>query len=160
LEIDFGPRILLHPWTRRPMRSGFARVHPADVKARPSRGLCEGNNMPPRSECMSQSVSVTVFGGQQVSSYGAPEKRIPSPPRQCAHPCSRDHTPQSPPGTMELTLAQGSRARGYFGLVDGGSVARILSPASVYCPKRRTVAIASKETGTHIPPSSANCRVI
>src|SRR6266699_6253697 len=45
----------------------------------------------------------------------------------------------------------------YFGARDGESGTRILRPASEYCPKRRTVAIASKETGTHIPPSSANC---
>ena len=48
----------------------------------------------------------------------------------------------------------------YFGAVDAESGARILRPASVYCPKRRTVAIASKETGTHIPFTSAYCRVI
>jgi hypothetical protein len=29
---------------------------------------------------------------------------------------------------------------------------RISRPASVYCPKKRTVAIASKETGTHYRP--------
>src|SRR5512135_708925 len=29
----------------------------------------------------------------------------------------------------------------------------MLRPASVYCPKKRTAAIASKVTGTHIPPS-------
>ncbi len=34
------------------------------------------------------------------------------------------------------------------------------SPASVYSPKKRTVAMASKEMGTHIPPSSAHCSVI
>jgi hypothetical protein len=34
-------------------------------------------------------------------------------------------------------------AGGYFGVVDGGSRAQILWPASVYCPKKRTVAIAS-----------------
>src|ERR1700732_1433882 len=35
----------------------------------------------------------------------------------------------------------------------------ILRPASVYSPKKRIVAIASKETGTHIPFSCANCIV-
>jgi len=29
----------------------------------------------------------------------------------------------------------------------------------VYCPKKRMVAIASKDTGTHTPPDRANCRV-
>jgi hypothetical protein len=51
-------------------------------------------------------------------------------------------------------------AHGYFGAVDGDSEDRILRPASVYCPKKRTVAIESKVTGTHIPPSCANWRVI
>ena len=51
-------------------------------------------------------------------------------------------------------------AHGYFGAMDSDSEDRILRPASVYCPKNRTVAIESKVTGTHIPPSCANCRVI
>jgi hypothetical protein len=51
-------------------------------------------------------------------------------------------------------------APGYFGAVDGDSEDRIFRPASVYCPSMRTVAMASKVTGTHIPPSCANCRVI
>ncbi|MDT7815660.1 MAG: hypothetical protein QOH35_2832 [Acidobacteriaceae bacterium] len=51
-------------------------------------------------------------------------------------------------------------AHGYFGAVDCDSEDWILRPASVYCPKKRTVAIESKVTGTHIPPSCANCRVI
>ena len=50
-------------------------------------------------------------------------------------------------------LCTGQSGSSYFGAVDSGSEARILRPASVYFPKRRTVAIASKETGTHIPPS-------
>jgi hypothetical protein len=50
--------------------------------------------------------------------------------------------------------------RGYFGAVCCGSKARTLMPASVYGPKRRTVALASNEIGTHIPPSCAYCRVI
>jgi hypothetical protein len=51
-------------------------------------------------------------------------------------------------------------AQGYIGAVDRDSDDRIVRPASVYCPNKRTVAIASKVTGTHIPPSPANCRVI
>src|SRR5581483_6455146 len=43
---------------------------------------------------------------------------------------------------------------------EGWAAARISSPANVNCPKRRTVAIASNETGTHMPFSSAYCRVI
>jgi hypothetical protein len=50
-------------------------------------------------------------------------------------------------------------SNGYFGIVDRDSEDRILRPASVYSPKKRIVAIASKETGTHIPFSSANCIV-
>ena len=50
-------------------------------------------------------------------------------------------------------------AHGYFGTVDGNSEDGILRPASVYSPKKRIVAIASKETGTHIPFSVANCIV-
>ena len=50
-------------------------------------------------------------------------------------------------------------AHGYFGTVDGDSENGILRPASVYSPKKRIVAIASKETGTHIPFSCANCIV-
>jgi hypothetical protein len=34
---------------------------------------------------------------------------------------------------------------------DSASGDRILWPASVYCPKKRTVAMASKEVGIHIP---------
>ena len=45
-----------------------------------------------------------------------------------------------------------------FGAADSWSGARILRPASEYCPKSRTVAIASKETGIHIPFSSAYCK--
>jgi len=47
----------------------------------------------------------------------------------------------------------------YFDTLDGDSEDRMLRPASVYSPNRRTVAIASKVTGTHIPLSSANCTV-
>jgi hypothetical protein len=50
-------------------------------------------------------------------------------------------------------------AHGYFGTVDEDSEYGILRPASVYSPKKRIVAIASKETGTHIPFSCANCIV-
>ena len=50
-------------------------------------------------------------------------------------------------------------APGYFGAVEGDSEAGILRPASVYSPKKRIVAIASKETGTHIPFSCPNCIV-
>ena len=50
-------------------------------------------------------------------------------------------------------------AHGYFGTVDGGSEDGILRPASVYSPKKRIVAIASKATGTHIPFSCPNCIV-
>jgi len=53
-----------------------------------------------------------------------------------------------------------ANTRPYFGAVDGDSEDRIVRPASVYCPNKRTVATASKVTGTHIPPSGANCRVI
>jgi hypothetical protein len=78
------------------------------LKARPSRGESEGNNMPPRSECMSQSASATVFGGQQVSSYGCAREKepYPYPSRHCAH-CSRDHTPQSPPGYNRTDFCTG-----------------------------------------------------
>src|SRR5437588_11241992 len=51
-------------------------------------------------------------------------------------------------------------AQAYFGAVDRDSEDRIVRPASVYCPNKRTAAIASKVTGTHIPPSCANCKVI
>ncbi len=47
-------------------------------------------------------------------------------------------------------------AHGYFSTVDGDSEYGILRPASVYSPKKRIVAIASKETGTHIPFSCPN----
>ena len=47
----------------------------------------------------------------------------------------------------------------YFGTVGGDSEDGILRPASVYSPKKRIVAIASKETGTHMPFSCANCIV-
>lgn len=50
-------------------------------------------------------------------------------------------------------------AHGYFGTADEDSEVGILRPASVYSPKKRIVAIASKETGTHIPFSCANCIV-
>jgi hypothetical protein len=50
-------------------------------------------------------------------------------------------------------------AHGYFGTVDRDSEDGMLRPASVYSPKKRMVAIALKETGTHIPFSSANCIV-
>jgi len=50
-------------------------------------------------------------------------------------------------------------AHGYYGTVDGDSEDGILRPASVYSPKKRIVATASKETGTHIPFSGANCNV-
>src|ERR1700730_10697804 len=50
-------------------------------------------------------------------------------------------------------------AYGYLGTVDGDSEDGILRPASVYSPKKRIVAIAPKETGTHIPFSCANCIV-
>jgi hypothetical protein len=40
-----------------------------------------------------------------------------------------------------------------FRRVDGDSEDWIVMPASVYCPNKRTVATASKVTGTHIPPS-------
>jgi hypothetical protein len=64
--------------------------------------------------------------------------------------------------TVSIPEAQNPEviAHGYFGAVDSDSEDRILRPASVYCPKKRTVAIESKVTGTHIPPSCANCRVI
>ena len=51
-------------------------------------------------------------------------------------------------------------AHGYFGAADEDSDDRVLRPASVYSPNKRMVAIPSKVTGTHIPPSSANCKVI
>ncbi len=50
--------------------------------------------------------------------------------------------------------------RGYFGTAEEDSEDRIVRPVSVYCPNKRTVAIASKVTGTHIPPTCANCKVI
>ena len=58
-----------------------------------------------------------------------------------------------------MTEAYCRVAHGYFGTVDGDSEDGILRPASVYSPKKRIVAIASKETGTHIPFSCANCIV-
>jgi hypothetical protein len=51
-------------------------------------------------------------------------------------------------------------AEGYFCALDGDSEDRILRPARVYCPKKRTVAIPSNVTGIHMPPSCANCKVI
>jgi hypothetical protein len=57
-------------------------------------------------------------------------------------------------------LASGNYRTWLFGTVEGDSEDWILRPASVYCPKKRTAATASKETGTHIPPSCANCTVI
>ena len=50
-------------------------------------------------------------------------------------------------------------AHGYFGTVGGDPEDGRLRPARVYSPKKRMVAIASKETGTHIPFSVANCIV-
>jgi len=47
-----------------------------------------------------------------------------------------------------------------WGTVDSEWPAGIVRPASVYRPKRRTVAMASNEVGIHIPFTSANCRVI
>src|SRR5438874_2864472 len=47
---------------------------------------------------------------------------------------------------------------GFQGAVETGAVT--LTPVSVYCPTRRTLAIASKETGIHAPFNSANCIVI
>jgi hypothetical protein len=59
----------------------------------------------------------------------------------------------------DLFTGQNYLAYIYFGTVDGYSEDVILRPASVYSPKKRIVAIASKETGTHIPFSVANCIV-
>lgn len=63
-------------------------------------------------------------------------------------------------GSIRQSAHSNAMTHGYFGAADGGSVARILRPASVYCPKSRTVAMASNETGIHILFSSAYCRVI
>ena len=48
----------------------------------------------------------------------------------------------------------------YFGSTDLDSDRRTLRPSSVNSPRMRTVAMASKVTGTHMPPSSPYCRVI
>jgi hypothetical protein len=63
------------------------------------------------------------------------------------------------PDSFRVTDNPDVVAHGYFGTVDGNSGDGILRPASVYSPKKRIVAIASKETGTHMPFSCPNCIV-
>jgi hypothetical protein len=63
------------------------------------------------------------------------------------------------PGALRVADNPDVIAHGYFGTVDGDSGDGILRPASVYSPKKRIVAIASKEMGTHIPFSCPNCIV-